>query len=110
VLRGLVFSSWAIPWHIATGVVALGVFATLWRRQWRLARVGAVVQVSLIFWGWPIAQYPYLVPPDLTVANTAAPAVTLRLVLIGVAAGALVLLPSLFYLFRVFKSSKTASA
>ena len=30
--------------------------------------------------GWALAQYPYLIPPDLTVHGAAAPAVTLRLV------------------------------
>ena len=42
-----------------------------WRRSgsgatvWRGSAVG--LQVSLIFWGWALAQYPYLVPPDLTI-------------------------------------------
>jgi hypothetical protein len=43
------------------------------------------------------------VPPDLTIAGTAAPAVTLRLALGVLALGAVVLFPSLGYLFRVFK-------
>jgi cytochrome bd ubiquinol oxidase subunit II len=55
-------------------------------------------------WGWAVAQYPYLVPPDLTVA-AAAPAATLRLVLQAMGLGAVVLLPSLVYLFRVFKTA-----
>jgi len=43
------------------------------------------------------------VPPALTIRNAAAPAVTLRLLAIGLAAGAAVLLPSLRYLLRTFK-------
>ena len=51
-----------------------------------------------------------LVPPDLTVPGAAAPAVTLRLVLVVLALGVVVLLPSLVYLFRVFKAGPSHSA
>ena len=47
---------------------------------------------------------PYLVEPDLTFANAAAPANVLRVLLAALAAGAVLLFPSLGYLFRVFKS------
>jgi cytochrome d ubiquinol oxidase subunit II len=74
-------------------------------RRWRVARVAAVAQVSLILWGWALSQYPYILPPDLSIARAAAPAATLRLVSGALALGAVVLLPSLYYLLRVFKSS-----
>jgi cytochrome bd ubiquinol oxidase subunit II len=67
--------------------------------------MAAGLQVSLIFWGWALAQYPLLVPPDLTIANSAAPHSTLRLVLVALAIGGAVLLPSLWYLFQVFKTA-----
>jgi cytochrome d ubiquinol oxidase subunit II len=104
VMSGLVASAWAIPLHLATGVTAITVLAALWYRRFRLARVGAGLQVSLIFWGWPLAQYPFLVPPDLSVTRAAAPETTLQLVLIILGVGALVLLPSLWYLFQIFKT------
>ncbi|HEV2083461.1 MAG TPA: cytochrome d ubiquinol oxidase subunit II [Gemmatimonadales bacterium] len=104
VRTGLMASSWALPLHLATGVSAVVGLAALWFRRFRLARVAAGLQVSLIFWGWALAQYPLLVPPDLTIANTASPNSTLRLVLIGLAIGGAVLLPSLWYLFQVFKT------
>jgi len=105
VTEGLLGSRWAIPLHIATAASAIGVLAALWYRRFRLARVGVGLQVSLIFWGWPLAQYPFLVPPDLTVERAAAPDTTLKLVLIILGVGAIVLLPSLWYLFQVFKSA-----
>jgi cytochrome d ubiquinol oxidase subunit II len=86
-----------------TAAAALGTFWSLWRRRYRLARVAAAAQVTLILWGWGVAQYPYLLPPELTIANAAAPRVTLELALVAVTAGAIVLFPSLYYLFRVFK-------
>jgi len=101
--RGLTTSSWALPLHLATGVSAVAVFAALWSRRYPAARVLVGLQVSFIFWGWVVSQYPYLVPPDLTIAAAAAPEITLRLTLWALGLGALVLAPSLIYLFRVFK-------
>ena len=104
VMEGLLGSPWAIPLHLATGVTAIMVLAALWHRRFRLARIGVGLQVSLIFWGWPLAQYPLLLPPDLTIARGAAPDTTLRLVLIILGVGSIVLLPSLWYLFQIFKT------
>jgi cytochrome d ubiquinol oxidase subunit II len=103
--QGLLGSSWAVPLHLATGVSAIAVLAALWYRRYRLARVAAAAQVSLIVWGWALSQHPYLLPPDFTVQGSASPPATLRLVAIALAAGAVVLLPSLVYLFKVFKSA-----
>jgi cytochrome bd ubiquinol oxidase subunit II len=105
---GLVTSRWALPLHLATGASAVAVFLALWSRRFALARVLAGLQVSCIFWGWTASQYPYLVPPDLTIKATAAPEITLRITLWALAGGTLVLAPSLIYLFRVFKSSAQA--
>ena len=107
---GLIFAPWAVPLHLLTGAAAVAALAALWRRRYRVARLAAAAQVSLILWGWAVSQYPYLLPPDLTVAAAAAPDVTLRLVLGGLALGAAVLFPSLYYLFRVFKSRYQPSA
>ncbi len=105
---GLVGSRWAVPLHLATGLSAVGVFFALWHRRFALARVLAGLQVSCIFWGWTVSQYPYLVPPDLTIQSSAAPRVTLEITLWALAGGSLVLAPSLLYLFRVFKSGPQA--
>jgi cytochrome d ubiquinol oxidase subunit II len=104
VRTGLMTSPWALPLHLTTGATAIAVLAALWFRRYRLARLAVGLQVSLIFWGWAMAQYPYLLPPTFTVANTAAPDSTLRLTLIVLAVGGLVLLPSLWYLFQIFKT------
>jgi cytochrome d ubiquinol oxidase subunit II len=105
VRSGLTRSPWALPLHLATGISAIAVLVALWYRQYRLARLGAGLQVSLIFWGWPLAQYPFLLPPNFTIANTAAPSSTLRLTLVVLAVGGVLLLPSLWYLFQVFKTA-----
>lgn len=89
-----------------TGAAALAAFWALWQRRYRIARVAAAAQVTLVLWGWGFAQYPYLLPPDLTIARAAAPRVTLELALIAVTAGGIVLLPSLYYLFKIFKGGR----
>jgi len=106
---GLIFAAWALPLHLLTAAAAVTALAALWVRRWRVARVAAVTQVSLILWGWALSQYPYILPPDLSIAGAAAPPATLRLVLGALALGAVVLLPSLYYLLRVFKSSVRAT-
>ncbi len=103
VAEGLVFAPWALPLHLVTAAAALTALWALWRRRYRIARIAAAGQVSLIFWGWPLSQYPDLLPPDYAIADVAAPDATLRLALGAVALGAVVLLPSLRYLFKVFK-------
>jgi cytochrome d ubiquinol oxidase subunit II len=105
VRTGLTTAPWALPLHLLTGITAIGVLAALWFRRYRLARIGVGLQVSLIFWGWPMAQYPFLLPPNYTIANSAAPETTLRLTLIGLAIGGVILLPSLWYLFQIFKTA-----
>jgi cytochrome d ubiquinol oxidase subunit II len=106
---GLLGSRWAVPFHIATGTAAVTVLAALWRRRYHVARLAVGAQVSLILWGWALAQFPHLIPPDLTIRGAAAPDVTLELVLGALGLGGLVLLPSLRYLFRVFKAEPSDS-
>jgi cytochrome d ubiquinol oxidase subunit II len=101
--RGLSSSWWSLPLHLLTGALAVAAFFTLWTRRFRLARFFAAGQTTLILWGWAVAQFPYLVEPEITIYNAAAPPATLRLLLIALIAGALALLPSFYYLLRIFK-------
>jgi cytochrome d ubiquinol oxidase subunit II len=50
-----------------------------------------------------VAQSPYLIVPDVTISAAASPPTTLRLLVIGLSAGAVLLFPSLGYLFYIFK-------
>ena len=104
IVSGVMGSSWAIGLHVATAAAAIAAIGALWARQYRAARVAAAAQVSLILWGWVLAQYPYIVPDTLTIRAAAAPSVTLTLLLIGLGGGALILIPSLRYLFRTFRA------
>jgi cytochrome bd ubiquinol oxidase subunit II len=86
-----------------TSFFALAALIALWLRRFPLARLAAIGQVTLILVGWGVAQYPNLVTPDVTVINSAAPELTLRLLVIALGFGAILLLPSLAYLFYIFK-------
>lgn len=110
VRAGISRTPWALALHIFTAVFATGAFYTLWTRKYKLARVFAAGQVTLILLGWALAQYPFLIEPDITITSAAAPPITQQLLIGALAAGALLLFPSYFYLFRVFKSETAFTA
>lgn len=104
----LLRSPWAIPLQIVVGILGLAVAALLYRRRFLLARAAAALQAVLIVAGWGAAQFPYLIYPVFTLESAAAPEVTLRLMGISLTAGLLVLVPSLIWLLRVFKTRNSA--
>ena len=95
-------------------VLALGLAcfaASAWAvfgRRYRLSRVFAAGEIVLLLLGWGLAQQPYLVYPDITLRQAAAPAPTIAFMLATLPFGALLLVPSLWLLFRVFKAPKTS--
>jgi cytochrome bd ubiquinol oxidase subunit II len=96
----------ALVLQLLIAVAALAAIWTLYARRWQLARVAAAAQVSLILWGWVLVQAPYVLPPTLTIRNAAAPRITLELLVGALAAGAVLLLPALAYLFRTFTAER----
>lgn len=109
VTDGLLRGPLAAPLQIGTGIVALTAIAALVMRRYHVARAAAVLQVSALVWGWGYAQYPAMIPGVHTIQSAAAPAITLRLVTWGLLGGACVLVPSLWYLFKVFKSDEMSA-
>jgi len=109
VFHGLTGRRWSLPLHAATAVAAVGAFAALLGRHFRLARLAAAAQAALIVLGWGASQYPYLVVPDVTLASASGPRATQVALLVALAAGALTLFPSLYLLFRVFKGERPFS-
>jgi cytochrome d ubiquinol oxidase subunit II len=89
-------------WVGITGSTAAVAIWALWRRSFRLARIAAAAQVSLILWGWAATQYPYLIPATVTIRGAAAPDTTLAELLMALAVGTALLIPSLVYLVRTF--------
>src|SRR5207249_1569343 len=90
---------------LVNGPIAL---IAVWRSKPRLARFTVAAQVVFVLWAWAVGQWPYLVPPDLTFEDSAAPGSTLTALLVVIAVGMALLLPSLWLLFRVFKARNPA--
>ncbi|HZS40156.1 MAG TPA: cytochrome d ubiquinol oxidase subunit II, partial [Polyangia bacterium] len=97
---------WSWPLHLSLASVALAACALLYRRRFRAARPLAALQTALMVATWGLGQHPFLVAPDLTIASAAAPPRTLALLLGALAIGALLLFPSLAWLYRVFKKAE----
>ena len=81
----------------------------VWRRYLALARLAAAAEVAVLLWGWGLGQWPYLIYPDVTVFNAAAPDSTLLFMLRAIPVGLLILIPSLWLLFAVFKGDNPAA-
>lgn len=89
---------------LVTGGITYGLtLGCVARRRYRAARTFAITTIGLVIAGWAFAQSPMLVAPDVTIADAAAPRVTLAALVPVLLIGSLVLLPSLWWLMRVFK-------
>jgi cytochrome d ubiquinol oxidase subunit II len=102
-------SPWTWPLQLVTAASAIVAIVCLVQRRYGLARIAAIAQVSLILLGWGLAQYPYLVAPDITIQAAAAPNITLRLLAPALLLGSILLFPSLYFLMRIFKTRPKAS-
>jgi cytochrome d ubiquinol oxidase subunit II len=85
----------AVLVSIAGGIATM---AFVWGRRFEPARATAAVAVAAIIAGWALAQRPTFLP-GLTIEEAAAGRATLVALLISVAVGAVVLVPSLGLLF-----------
>jgi cytochrome d ubiquinol oxidase subunit II len=112
----LMLARWEAPWFtrqllspdaapIVT--VGLGLFAAsawaVFRMHPRAGCVCAAGEVAVILIGWAVAHRQYMIYPDVPLLGAMAPAATLRFVLWSLLAGLSLLLPSLWWLFHVFK-------
>jgi cytochrome d ubiquinol oxidase subunit II len=98
----------ALPFSIAAVVLGLATAAALLRAAYQLARVLVAAETACILLAWGVAQWPYLIVPDVTVDNAASPASVLGPMLIVSLLGLMVLLPSLWYLFSIVERSAPA--
>ncbi len=96
-------SLWGAGIQLGVGGLMIGAIWFLLSHRYWWARTCAILHVTLTIWAWGLAQFPYLVPPYLTVFNASSPKMTLQVIVIALCLGGLVLFPSLLYLFRMFK-------
>lgn len=91
-----------LPFVVAAGVLAILGFVVTWTDAARLNRYVAVAFVLAVLWGWAAAQWPYLITPYVTFQDAASSDAMLEVYLGCLAVGALILVPSLVYLWRTF--------
>lgn len=103
IAAGLTARWFSWPLLLATGACSLLALHSLIVGRFRWARFFAAAQVALIVIGWGASQYPWLVVPDVTIWNAAAPPRMFTLVVWALVIGSALLLPSLWYLYRTFK-------
>lgn len=84
---------------VATGLASL---VLLWMRACVAVRVTAALAVTGLLWGWGVGQYPELLP-GVTLADAAATDAVLAASLGSLAVGALLLVPSLWWLYATFQ-------
>jgi cytochrome bd ubiquinol oxidase subunit II len=89
----------ALPLVLLSALCGVGSLVLLLRRSPRGARVLAAGAVASIVWAWGVAQWPYILPTSLKVSAAAAPTATLATVLVVFGVAAVVILPSLAFLY-----------
>jgi cytochrome d ubiquinol oxidase subunit II len=109
VMARIVGVGWSLPLLTGSAVAAVAAVIALLRRRYRFARIAGAGWVTLILWGWVLAQFPLMIPPNLTIDAAAAPRKTIADNLSVLAGGAVILVPSLWYLMRVFMTGNAAS-
>jgi cytochrome d ubiquinol oxidase subunit II len=97
--------SWQAAPVVAAGLICFAGSAwSVLTHRYRLSRWFAAGEIALLLLGWAVAQYPYLIYPDIPLAEASAPQATLQFVVFSLPFGAAFLVPSLWFLMRVFKS------
>jgi cytochrome d ubiquinol oxidase subunit II len=97
-----------LPLVIVSALAGLVSVVLLMARRYVLVRPAAALAVAAVLWGWAVAQYPRMLPPNLDYAAAARPPV-LTATLITVGVGALLLLPSLGWLYAIFQRDQPAA-
>ena len=99
----------ALPLIVASAACGVTSLALLWRRRFVAVRVTAALAVVAVVWGWAVGQYPYMLEPGLTIEAAAAGRATLQAMLLALGVGALLLAPSLAWLFLLFQRERQAA-
>ena len=100
--------SHGVPVVIVTMIIGLLTAITLFMRHYRFARVFIVAETAFMLGAWGLAQFPYIIPPRATIDNSANDPSVISILLVCIAIGMVILIPSLYYLFAVFKLSYPA--
>ena len=94
---------------VLSAAAGLASIVLLLRQEYTWSRITAAGAVTAVLGGWAAGQYPYVMPPHLTIDQAAAGRATLAAMLVAIAAGSVVLVPALVYMYRLFQSAPAHS-
>jgi len=95
----------ALPLVVLSGVGGIGAMVLVQRGRSGLARLFAAGAVAMVVWGWGLAQEPYILPEWLTINQAASPSATLWSVLVVLGVAVVLVVPSLYFLYRLDQQS-----
>lgn len=95
------FKGAALVFVAVSGAAGLSTLALCWRSAFGLARLTAALAVAAVVVGWAVAQAPRFLP-GMTVTQASAGRSTLIALVIAVAAGSVILIPSLGLLYTLY--------
>jgi cytochrome d ubiquinol oxidase subunit II len=98
-------TSRALPCVIVSAVCGVASLVLLVRNADRGARVLAMGAVASVVVGWGVAQWPYILPTSLKVADAAAPSGTLTALLVATVGAVLIVLPGFILLYSLDQKS-----
>jgi cytochrome bd ubiquinol oxidase subunit II len=101
---GLV-TGWGLVAVVVSGCAAIASFALMVLGRFLAARLTAALAVAAVLAGWAVAQRPFLLP-GLTLPMAAADPETMVSLVVAVVVGAIVVGPSLGYLFQLSLSGR----
>ena len=89
----------ALPLVLASAVCGTSSLVLLRRDRDREARALAIGAVTAVMFGWGVAQWPYILPDSLKVADAAAPTGTLQALVVATVAALFIVLPGFILLY-----------
>ncbi|MFI9648238.1 cytochrome d ubiquinol oxidase subunit II [Streptomyces sp. NPDC052040] len=99
----------ALPLVLVSAVLGALSLVLLMLAGTALVRITAAAAVAALLWSWGVAQYPEMLPPSVTVAATASQPSVLATSLAALAVGAVLLVPSVLWLYSLFQRHPEAA-
>ena len=97
------FRNSALPLVALSGASGFASMLCVWKSKYQLAVAASSLTVGSVILGWGVAQYPMIIPPEISVQTSKTEDSVLWAMVYVIAAGSVVLLPALGWLFFLFK-------
>lgn len=100
----------AAPLIVLSFLAGVATLVLLGRRSYAVARLSALLAVAAVVLGWGVGQYPWLLVDQVTIADAAGARATLQGILVAGGIAAVLVLPSLAYLYRLTQTEAWSRA